>query len=138
MNRISAALAAVPLALTLLSAAPPAEASSAGGACADPAVLERITASFEYNAKNVLKQPVSIAEIAHMQRSRFEPRTQYASSVEREYCGAKAALTDGSVRQLWYLIEQPWGFAGTGRGVEYCLAGLDPWKIHGAHCRSVR
>lgn len=44
--------------------------------------------------------------------------------------------TDGRQRELWYLIEGTFGFAGLGL-VEFCER-LDPWHAYGAHCKSLR
>jgi hypothetical protein len=117
----------------------PAEASSAGrGSCTNPAVLGFITSEFEIRAADYLKRDVSIYEIREMHLNRYEPQTEDLSSVEREYCHAKVSLTDGQSHALWYLVEHPWGFAGAGRGVEFCIAGLDPWRVYGAQCKSLR
>jgi hypothetical protein len=47
-------------------------------------------------------------------------------------------MNDGRKRQIWWLIEGGQGFAGLGDNLEFCIAGLDPLKVHGAWCRSVR
>lgn len=107
-------------------------------ACSDPSVLGFITTRFEYKAANYIRQNISIYEIRRMQLSRFEPFNEYMSSVQREYCVASATLTDGTRRPLLYVIERPWGFAGVGRSIEFCIPGLDPWYVYGAHCASLR
>lgn len=112
--------------------------SSAPGACTDPGVLRFITRRFEYKAANYIHQNLSIYEIGRMQLSRYEPFNAYMSSVQREYCVAYATLTDGSRRPLLYLIETPFGFAGVGRSIEFCIPGLDPWYVYGAACASLR
>lgn len=108
------------------------------GACADPGVLRFITNRFEYKAANYIRRDLSIYEIGRMQLSRYEPFNEYMSSVQREYCLADATLTDGSRRPLVYLIETPFGFAGVGRSIEFCIPGLDPWHVYGAACASLR
>ena len=47
-------------------------------------------------------------------------------------------MNDGRSRTIWYMIELGQGFAGMGANVEYCISGLDSWRIYGAYCRSVR
>lgn len=117
----------------------PAYASArSAGACADPSVLRFITHRFEYKAAYYIRQNLSIYEIRGMQLTGFEPFNQYISSVQREYCFANATLTDGSHRPLFYLIERPWGFAGVGRSIEFCIPDLDPWHVYGAHCASLQ
>lgn len=108
------------------------------GACADPGVLRFITNRFEYKAANYIRRDLSIYEIGRMRLSRYEPFNEYMSSVQREYCLAYATLTDGSRRPLVYLIETPFGFAGVGRSIEFCIPDLDPWYVYGAACASLR
>ncbi|MDX3927239.1 MAG: hypothetical protein QHC90_15735 [Shinella sp.] len=136
MKRVLAAAVAVPLLAALLAG--PAQASGSDSACGDPAVLGFITSRFEYRAAQYLGQDVSIFEIRKMAPSRFEPFTRYISSVERQYCHARVTLTDGRERPMWYVIERPWGFAGVGRNIEFCIGGLDPWHVYGARCSSLR
>ncbi|WEX78518.1 hypothetical protein PYH37_003414 [Sinorhizobium numidicum] len=107
------------------------------GICSNPSVLGFITRRFDYKAANYLHADLAIAEIRDMGQSRFEPR-DYTHLVEREYCYATAVMTDGERRPLWYLIERPWGFAGVGSSIEFCVGGLDPWYVYGAHCASLR
>ncbi|MBD9371734.1 hypothetical protein IB238_03635 [Rhizobium sp. ARZ01] len=114
--------------------ASPAQAS----VCADPGVLGFITRRFEYKAANYIRQNLSIYEIRRAQLTQFEPFNGYISSVQRQYCVADATLTDGSHRPLFYLIERPWGFAGMGRSIEFCIPGLDPWYVYGDDCASLR
>lgn len=117
----------------------PAYASSAqASVCADPGVLGFITRRFEYKAANYIRQNLSIYEIRRTQLTQFEPFNGYISSVQRQYCVADATLTDGSQRPLFYLIERPWGFAGVGRSIEFCIPGLDPWYVYGDDCASLR
>ncbi|SOC39698.1 hypothetical protein SAMN05892877_106148 [Rhizobium subbaraonis] len=113
-------------------------ASGPASACADPGVLRFITGRFEYKAANYIRRNLSIYEIGQIQLSRYEPFNSYMSSVQREYCVAAATLTDGSRRPLLYVIETPWGFAGVGRNIEFCIPGLDPWYVYGDSCSSLR
>ncbi|MCK3775313.1 hypothetical protein MZK49_01060 [Ensifer sesbaniae] len=107
------------------------------GVCSEASVLGFITSRFEYRAANYLHADLSIAEIRNMGQDRHEFRDE-THLVEREYCFATAVMTDGQQRSLYYLIERPWGFAGVGRNIEFCVGGLDPWYVYGAHCASLR
>lgn len=131
---------AAALALPLSLGAPFAGSAAAGssGACRDPAVLTFITERFEHKASHYLGTGASIFEIRDMRMNRYEPPTHDISSVAREYCHAGVSLTDGRRRDLWYVVEDGWGFAGLGRNVEFCISGLDPWHVYGADCRSLR
>lgn len=112
-------------------------ASRAAGACSSPAVLGFIASNFGSKATHYLKTDIAIADIGNTYQKRLEPRDE-THLVEREYCQATATTTDGERRPLWYLIERNWGFAGIGSNVEFCVSGLDPWFVYGAHCASLR
>ncbi|WP_429808516.1 hypothetical protein [Ensifer sp. B1-9] len=107
------------------------------GVCSETSVLGFITSRFEYRDANYLHANLSIAEIRDMGQNRQELRDE-THLVEREYCYATAVMNDGQQRSLYYLIERPWGFAGVGRSIEFCVGGLDPWYVYGAHCASLR
>ena len=61
-------------------------------------------------------------------------------NVGRQFCHARAVMSDGRDRDLWYLLEKPWGFAGMPgtSGLEFCISGLDPWHVYGKNCSTVR
>lgn len=109
----------------------------APSACGNTSVLSFITQRFDYKAQHYLQANIAIYEISHASLSRLEPRSE-TRRTEREYCHARVAMSDGEQRSLWYLIERNWGFAGIGPSVEFCIAGLDPWYVYGAQCRSLR
>ena len=60
--------------------------------------------------------------------------------VGRQFCQAKVRMSDGQKRDMWYLLATPWGFSGTPPlgGVEFCIAGLDPWHVYGKDCSTIR
>lgn len=57
---------------------------------------------------------------------------------ERRWCEARAHMSDGRTRQVFYLIEGYAGFAGIRYGVESCIAGRDFWNVYGGNCRAIR
>ncbi len=110
---------------------------AASGACADPSVLSTIVTRFDYTAANALRSDIAIVEIRDMHLRRAQ-RKDKLHLVGRQWCGAAALTSDGVVRPMWYLIESDWAFAGTGSKTEYCLLGLDPGYVYGAHCASLQ
>lgn len=58
--------------------------------------------------------------------------------IARRYCGATARLSDGRKRYVWYLIENPMGYAGVGNNVEFCVTGFDRWYVYSGRCRVLR
>ena len=61
-------------------------------------------------------------------------------TVGRQFCQAKVRMSDGSKRDMWYLLETPWSFGGVPplAGVEFCIEGLDPWHTYGKNCSTIR
>ncbi|MEO3387681.1 hypothetical protein [Mesorhizobium sp. CAU 1741] len=108
------------------------------GVCASDKVLNRITKRFDYQVRNVPHLPqVAIDGFHRIHEVRHLPRRP-DWPIDRLYCQAKAALSDGRSRDIYYLIEWPMGFAGIGGNVEFCVSGFDSWHVYGGRCRSLR
>lgn len=108
------------------------------GVCANTRVLGTISSKFGHQVRHVPNLPqVGIAEFLNIRENRFQP-SQPDWPIERRYCQASVALTDGYTRDVWYLIEHPMGFAGIGSNVEFCVLGFDRWKVYGGNCRVLR
>jgi capsid protein len=58
--------------------------------------------------------------------------------IGRRYCGATVVLSDGSKRDLWYLIESRMGFVAANQNVEFCVSGFDRWFVYNGRCRVLR
>lgn len=105
-------------------------------ACTNEKVLEKITKRFNKAEEDTWNRGFYLESISrphgHGQRG-FED-----SSINRHYCHAYANLSNGRTRKVHYLIEEGQGFAGFGWNVEFCVTGLDPWKIYDGYCRTVR
>lgn len=130
--------------IALLALASPAAASgSMGGlderipACGDPHVLATIGRRYDHAAKNLHHDASAITRISKVHQHRVE-EAGARSPIMRRYCGAVARMNDGRDRTLWYLIEDGQGLAGYGDNVEFCIAGLDPLRVYGVHCRVLR
>ncbi|MDI6838150.1 MAG: hypothetical protein QMD99_20875 [Rhizobiaceae bacterium] len=128
---VSACLAVVATALSVTD-------SQAGTPrCDDAAVVGSVESRFTRNNRQFLKVDLSIADIGIIRETGFRP-TDETHRVERRFCHATVTTSDGLGRNLWYLIESTWGFAGLGSSVEFCADGLDPWHVYGARCASLR
>lgn len=76
----------------------------------------------------------------------INPKLQYERkrddyhNVGRKFCHATARMNDGKKRDMWYVLETPWGMAGPPKlaGLEFCIAGLDPWHVYGKDCSTIR
>ncbi|MGE3646676.1 MAG: hypothetical protein AB7F96_22760 [Beijerinckiaceae bacterium] len=108
------------------------------GVCGEARVLKRINHRFHYQVRHVPNLPqVTILDFNRIGETRFEPAHK-KSPIERRYCHAKVVLSGGYERSVWYLIENPMGFASIGSNVEFCVEGFDPWRVYNSHCRDLR
>ena len=132
------------LSLFVIIAIAPAHAADPGSgyagadirACADARTLARISQRFAWAERNTWQRGYEIATIEN-------PRLRYTvfkgpSMIRHRHCRATAVMTNGARRTVFYTISAGMGFASIGQGVDFCLAGLDPWRVHGAACRSLR
>lgn len=107
-------------------------------ACADGRVLGRISQRFDYQVRHVPYLPqVGISAFDRIATTRYLPAYS-ERPIERRYCRGVVALSDGHWRDIWYLIENPMGFAGMGANVEFCVDGFDRWHVYGGRCRVLR
>lgn len=125
------------LAATAAFLAYSAPAFASSGGCSSQSVLSFIDSRFDYKAQHYLHRDLDISRLDRVRTVRIGLRDP-VHSVERIYCRARATFNDGHRRNVWYLIERNWGFAGIGQSVEFCVSGLDPWNAYGRQCRSVR
>lgn len=60
------------------------------------------------------------------------------SPYARRYCEARAQMSDGRERRVYYAIMEHSGFVGVSWNLQACVAGVDPWRVYDANCRTVR
>ncbi len=127
------------LAAALMTAAAPAMAGERVAAdCENPAMLAKIKSRFHHQTRNVPHLPdVQIEAFSRIHQHRYLPARD-DRPIARRYCGAKAELSDGRSRYVWFLIENPMGFAGVGNNVEFCVSGFDRWFVYNGRCRVLR
>lgn len=109
------------------------------GICGKDAVLNRIASRFRHQVLHVPNLPnVGIADFHRVSETKYQPKIAGERPIDRRYCHAKADLTDGRTRDVWYVIERPMGFAGIGSNVEFCVSGFDRWNVYDGRCRVLR
>ncbi|WP_367944396.1 hypothetical protein [Aquamicrobium sp.] len=144
MVRFARLLLVMALALTggtvaARAADPVAVAIDTPGICGNQAVLNRITSRFRHQVHHVPNLPnVAIADFHRIRESLHQPKIAGERPIDRRYCHAKADMTDGRSRDVWYVIERPMGFAGLGSNVEFCVSGFDRWNVYDGRCRVLR
>ena len=104
--------------------------------CENPSVLKRIVSKFGWAERRTWHRGFVIDEI-------ISPRLRYQilngpTSIKHDHCAARAVMTDGSIRRIYYSVERGMGFASIGNNVRFCIVGLDPWRVYGAACSTVR
>lgn len=60
------------------------------------------------------------------------------SPLVRRYCRARVAMSDDHTRTMYYMIEEKASFVSWTSGVEFCIRGLDRWRVYDGNCRTVR
>lgn len=104
--------------------------------CDASSVLAKVSRQILIAEKNVVKSGDAIGELKYSRQ--LKVRENGPRVFAQRYCRAKGITQSGRSKTVYYLIEEKNGFIGIGYGVESCVLGRDPWKVHGANCRSVR
>lgn len=121
-----------------LAADPVSTSVSESGICASAQVLNRISHRFDYQVRHVPHLPqVSIVDFYAIK----ETNSKYNainSPINRHFCHATVALSDGYNRDVWYVVEKPMGFASIGSKVEFCIVEFDRWNVYGGRCQALR
>ena len=126
--------------MSLLSVASPAKAFSGGTfpSCDAPQVLNYIQNRFVWTDRHVIKRGLAIDSISQNPSQTAWSMATSTGPSRGSICRGTAHMNDGKQRTIWWLIEGGMGFAGLRDNLEFCISGLDPFKVHGAWCRSVR
>lgn len=136
---IIASLVAMGTSATVSFAADPVAATFAdAGICASDKVLKRISHRFDYQVRNVPNlPPVNIVDFYGIKQT-SNKHSAINSPIDRQFCHATVALSDGHNRDVWYVVEKPMGFASIGSKVEFCIAEFDRWNVYGGRCQALR
>ncbi len=104
--------------------------------CADLDVLRAIADRFAWAERKTWHRGFVMASLQNGrvgEHPYFEP-----GLIHREYCRADSVMTNGRPHAVYYTIEFGQGFASIGNYVDFCVLGLDPWRVHDEACRTVR
>ena len=115
---------------------PPPDIIASATACASPKVLYEIVERFASAERRTWHRGFVMATIQNPRKSGHP----YAEPglIRRDYCMADSWLTNGEIRTVYYTIEYGVGFASIGHYVDFCVLGLDPWRVHDGACRTVQ
>ena len=104
--------------------------------CHDRGILQNIMERFWWAERHTWHRGFYIAQIEYPQLS--ENVFNGPSLIPHRHCVAHAVMTNGVVYNVFYSIEDEMGFASVGDKVFFCIPDLDPWRVHGADCSTVR
>jgi hypothetical protein len=104
--------------------------------CADPVVLGGIMDRFAWAETKTWRRGFVMAFLGNA-RDGNHPFDE-PGLILRTYCVADSVMTDTTRRPVFYAIERGQGFASIGNYVDFCVEGLDPWRVHDEACRTVR
>jgi hypothetical protein len=107
--------------------------------CTTPWVIETLKKKVDHKFRGITKTKLFLVKVIHP-TERLDHKRGKTNTVARKWCYAKARMNDGVTRDMWYILEKPWGFSGIPplSGLEFCIAGLDPWHIYGKDCSTIR
>ena len=106
-------------------------------ACDFPKVESKIKKRFRrHTDPNVLERGLILEAFENISEARFDIGNP--SPLARRYCQASAVFNDERSRKIYYFIEEQTGFVGIKWNVEFCVKGLDPWRVYDGWCRVAR
>ncbi len=100
-------------------------------------VLAYIKERFDGKVRAYLDSKLFITRI-HDPVLRYARLRDDEHRVGRQYCQAKVEMTDRKIRDIFYTLEYPWGFSGQLTHIEFCIPGMDPNRVYGRLCSTVR
>ena len=105
--------------------------------CDDRFVLNRLRLRVPKETHLTTSHARYVEKLGHPHQTTYVPR-HGRNQIAQRFCRVSATLSDHSHRTIYYVVETPMGFSGVGHNVTFCIAGLDPWYVHGSHCSSLR
>ena len=105
--------------------------------CDNPIVEAKIKKRFRrHTAPKVLERDLVIDAFSRIRQARYDIGNP--SPLARRYCEARALFNDARSRPIYYFVEEQTGFVGIKWNVEFCVSGLDPWRVYDGRCRTAR
>ncbi len=111
-------------------------AAEADSLCARPGVVSGVISRFNWAERNTFKRGFELAALANP-RANPDPVLN-VGVIPKRYCVAEAMMTNGMRTTAYYVVAMGQGLASIGNGLDFCLLGLDPWRVHDGECRTVR
>ncbi len=104
--------------------------------CDDPWALSRIQSRFAQKEGWFWSSPLEIVRFENIRQTAFRP--WHADTIPRRFCSARALVSDGRWRPIYYSIIEDAGAIGAVWGVDWCVVGLDRNWAYNPRCRMAR
>jgi hypothetical protein len=111
-------------------------AAEADTLCTAPRVLSGVISRFNWAERNTFKRGFELSALANP-RANPDPVLN-VGVIPKRYCMAEAVMSNGTRSTAYYVVLMGQGLAGIGNGLDFCILGLDPWRVHDGECRTVR
>ena len=100
------------------------------------AALGTIQSRFATREGRFWNSDLQIVGFKHVRQIAYRPWVETA--IPRRFCAARALVSDGRVRSVFYSIIEDGGIIGASWGVEWCVSGLDRNWAYNPNCKMAR
>lgn len=105
-------------------------------ACDDPKVLSDVSSAFADKEEIYWDSSLTIAGYDRVRSVAYRPWG--LDYIPRRFCTARALVSDGVRRQVYYSVREDLGTIGFTWGVEFCVVGLDRNRAYAPLCKMAR
>jgi hypothetical protein len=104
--------------------------------CTESGPLSRIQSDFHTKEGRYWESDLRIVDFQDVREIAIRPWA--ADNIPRRFCAARATVSDGIKRRVYYSIVEDGGFAGMTYGIEWCVVGLDHNWAYNPACKMAR
>jgi hypothetical protein len=105
-------------------------------ACNAASALSAITSNFHTRESRFWNSSLEITGYDRIREVAFRPWAP--DTIPRRFCEARAYVTDGKWRSVYYYIGEDTGEIGASWGVQWCVMGLDRNWAYNPSCQMAR
>lgn len=110
--------------------------------CDSPNILSTLKERVDGRFRSVNKTKLYIKKVVNA-RTTYERPKDELHRVGRKFCHGVALMGGGAKlekRDIWYTLSTPQDLAGIPgvAKVDFCISGLDAWRIYGKDCSTLR
>jgi hypothetical protein len=102
-------------------------------ACEQPSALAEISDHFATKERRFWNSALTIVGFDRVRETAYRPWAR--DLIPRRFCSARAYLSDGRSRTVYYWIGEDTGMIGASWGVQWCVVGLDRNWAYNPACK---